>query len=1555
MKRWQWMNMMVALLLLSLPARAGMVEIEVKVQKPMLWQDSQGYTHVEVPGLIKVGRPGEPELPVGSVRALVPAGQRVESVSLASAESVELSGSHTLFPKQGPWPLSWGQPPFTQPSADIYSKSAFFPARLFRTEPLQYMRGFPILPVTVHPVVYNPASGKLAYFPVLTLRIKTVPDGEGRMGDLYRGYGRDFDTLRTLVSNPDELSSYPSRKESNRLDSRYVMVTSQALSTCAGPYNLQALEADKQSRGITTLIMTMEDIRNQYSGVDDAAKVRAFITDMYQNSGTDWVLLAGDADLQDVGGETQAPIVPVRGLCCYLDGMGTDYNIPSDLYYAALDGTFNSDGDNCWGEQNDGTDLLPEVWVGRVPADSCTEISNFVRKTLTYQGSSGDWLRNVYLVGEWLWDDYPGYSFGYNFLTDVHHSSTTDGYDTKGFSESTFYQVTVMDDQFEDGPVCSGQSSPCWTPDEMLAVLNGGNHVINHLGHSDVNYNMRLYCDDIAGGLSNTLPFFDYSQGCYPAAFDNQSVYYGVTSQDSFVEYLTLGYYGAFAAVMNSRYGLGWYSNYFNRYFWDAAFRQTIAQPGEMHSYSLVQMSPFVWTDTGIQWVYYVANFFGDPEVTLQGILPMQGPYLSYVSHEITSDGTVPIPAGPGRHVMMPVTLRNMGTEDATGIVTTLSSTSPEVTITQANSVFANIVAGSNGRSTTHAEFDIAPSAADGAHLDFALAWTASGGYSGTVNFTVSVQRPQIVYLAHTLDDSAAGCDSDGIADAGELAVFTVTVQNQGSGAASNVVLSLSASDCAVSSPVSVGDIAAGATADADFTVTPSASIACPASNWPFIMTAQAAELPQPDTSGFDENVNADLEQSTFSDNMEGTPPNDWSHSASIGTDDWAYVTSSYHSATHAWFCSDPGTQSEKFLLTPSFSIGASTQLTFWHRIESEAQYDGGVLEISVNGGAYQDLGGYITQNGYNDTISEWTDSTIAGRAAWAGSADWQQVSVNLSSFGPADVVVRFRFASDGYVNATGWWIDDFAIDTQTPICQQQSCNQPPVVDAGPDQNVQSGDQAQLAGNAHDPEGLSVQLTWSQTAGASVTLSDIHALNPTFTAPQVSGSQVLAFLLSASDGVGTSTDNVNVTVWNCDDNEPCTTDDFSGSSCSHTQHAECSLCGSDGVCLNGVCQAGGQSTEVICDDADACTQKDICQDGQCAGTDPLVCQPLDQCHDAGSCNPANGACSNPEKADGAACDDADACTLSDSCQAGVCTGANTVVCIALDQCHDVGTCDASTGACSNPEKTDGSACDDQSLCTTGDTCQAGVCTGASEVQCTTPDQCHGAACDPQSGQCEYPAVSDGSACDDADACTPSDTCQAGVCTGANPVVCTALDQCHDAGSCDTSTGVCSNPEKADGAACDDADACTQTDSCQTGVCTGGNPVVCEVIDQCHDTGSCDSSTGACSNPEKADGTVCDDMSLCTSGDTCQAGMCTGGNPVTCQAQDECHLAGTCDAQTGSCSNPLAPEGTECADGTCQDGVCTPSSGGCGCSAGGNAGGSWWLMLLGALLLRRRRY
>src|SRR5207247_6599013 len=103
-----------------------------------------------------------------------------------------------------------------------------------------------------------------------------------------------------------------------------------------------------------------------------------------------------------------------------------------------------------------------------------------------------------------------------------------------------------------------------------------------------------------------------------------------------------------------------------------------------------------------------------------------------------------------------------------------------------------------------------------------------------------------------------------------------------------------------------------------------------------------------------------------------------------------------------------------------------------------------------------------------------------------------------------------------------------------------------------------------------------------------------------------------------------------------------------------------------------------------------------------------TCAPAGQCPDPGTCAPATGTCSNPAKPDGTACHDGNACTRTDTCQAGLCAGTNPVTCAPADQCHDAGTCDPATGACSNPATPDGTACHDGNTRSRPDTDQDGT-------------------------------------------------------------------------------------------------------------------------------------------------------------------------------------------------------------------------------------------------------
>lgn len=416
-----------------------------------------------------------------------------------------------------------------------------------------------------------------------------------------------------------------------------------------------------------------------------------------------------------------------------------------------------------------------------------------------------------------------------------------------------------------------------------------------------------------------------------------------------------------------------------------------------------------------------------------------------------------------------------------------------------------------------------------------------------------------------------------------------------------------------------------------------------------------------------------------------------------------------------------------------------------------------------------------------------------------------------------------------------------------------------------------------------------------------------------------------------------------------------------GATC--TMAAEClsGFC-SDGVCCNTACAGACDACSVaagaptngtcvpvtgsLCDDGNACTQMDSCVAGACVGANPKVCAALDQCHDAGTCNAATGACSNPNKMDGSACSDGNACTQTDACMAGTCVGANPKVCLPLDQCHDFGTCDAATGMCSNPALADGSTCNDGNACTQTDACMAGACVGANPKPCLPVDQCHDfGTCDSATGACSSPVLADGTACSDGNACTQMDTCNAGACVGANPKVCLPTDQCHDFGTCDAATGMCSNPALADGSTCNDGDACTQTDTCNAGVCQGANAVTC-AGDECHDAGTCNATSGVCDNPAKADGTPC------------KGGLCKAG---TCEQTGTGGAGGM--AGGGGMGGEAGTGGTGGMGGKSETGGAGGSGGnepntdaGCGCrtvDTSGDSNASWFLLSLALVGLRRR--
>ncbi|TGD73950.1 PKD domain-containing protein [Mangrovimicrobium sediminis] len=96
--------------------------------------------------------------------------------------------------------------------------------------------------------------------------------------------------------------------------------------------------------------------------------------------------------------------------------------------------------------------------------------------------------------------------------------------------------------------------------------------------------------------------------------------------------------------------------------------------------------------------------------------------------------------------------------------------------------------------------------------------------------------------------------------------------------------------------------------------------------------------------------------------------------------------------------------------------------------------------------------------------------------------------------------------------------------------------NQLPTANAGLDLTVYEGEAVTLDGSASsDPDGSIVDWSWTQSGGTAVSLSGAQSAMAGFTAPTVTGTEVLEFSLAVTDDAGASTtDTVSVTVLDLD-------------------------------------------------------------------------------------------------------------------------------------------------------------------------------------------------------------------------------------------------------------------------------------------------------------------------------------------------------------------------------------------------------------------------------------
>jgi hypothetical protein len=168
---------------------------------------------------------------------------------------------------------------------------------------------------------------------------------------------------------------------------------------------LQPLVDHKNSHGIQTLLKTTESIYSEYTGVDQPEQIKYFIKDAIETMGVDYVLLVGGQQ-----GQKRSWYVPVR-YANLDDDSNFEASYISDLYYADIyDGTGNF---SSWDPNGNGIfaewigftkevlDLVPDVYLGRLPCRSVRDVGVLVDKIIAYEtGTAGQtWFNDMVVVG----------------------------------------------------------------------------------------------------------------------------------------------------------------------------------------------------------------------------------------------------------------------------------------------------------------------------------------------------------------------------------------------------------------------------------------------------------------------------------------------------------------------------------------------------------------------------------------------------------------------------------------------------------------------------------------------------------------------------------------------------------------------------------------------------------------------------------------------------------------------------------------------------------------------------------------------------------------------------------------------------------------------------------------------------------------------------------------------------------------------------------------------------------------------------------------------------
>ena len=584
------LSFIVLLSMMSFVVFAQTVEMTYHFDNPKV-TELRGYQQINFDGCLQTAVAGNPSLPYQMVSLVLPQGTEAESIEVELSDFQEVEGNISLFPYQPSRTMNDTEKRDLVVNEAIYASKSVYPAENHGVVTTQYKNGYGFAFSSFTPVQYIPSEGKVMYAKTASVRVNTRASKEDHSNMLW-GTQEIKNTVKRLAQNAEMVDTYNTKgRELTNYD--VLIITGAEFVSGYAEYCEYY-----NSIGMRNQIVTTDEIYATMSGIDNQDKIRNYIIQEYQNNGIMMVVLGGDVN-----------IIPYRGFFCQVQSSSLyeSNDIPADLYYNGLDGTWNDNNDGHWGEPGE-DDLMPEIGVSRMSFKTATDLQNMIHKTLSYQQNPvlGE-FHKVILAGEHLYDN-PNTN-GSDYLELLIGTHDDNGYTTVGYP--TDYNFTKLYEELGT-----------WSGSALKQAINAGTSYVHHDGHANSGYVAGWYGisnSDFSGanGVDHNYTFF-HSQGCDCGAFDENCILEKMVTIENF----------AVAVIGNSRYG--WFNEgqtegpgaHLEREMTDAQWGDRFGWLSIAHALGKCETAPWVtapgqFEEGALRWNFYDMNVLGDGVVNV--------------------------------------------------------------------------------------------------------------------------------------------------------------------------------------------------------------------------------------------------------------------------------------------------------------------------------------------------------------------------------------------------------------------------------------------------------------------------------------------------------------------------------------------------------------------------------------------------------------------------------------------------------------------------------------------------------------------------------------------------------------------------------------------------------------------------------------------------------------------------------------------------------------------------------------------------------------------------